>query len=46
MTWQDVAVVLVVGAALSFLAYKLWPRSRRPDVSTKDLVRKRRDDDD
>lgn len=46
MTWQDVGVVLVVGAALLYLAYKLWPRSRRPDVSAKDLVRKRRDDDD
>jgi len=46
MTWQDVAAWLVVGAAVLYLVYKLWPRRHRPDVSAEDLVRDRRDEDD
>ena len=45
MIWQEIGVALVVGAAVFYLVYKVWPRSRRPDVSAKDLVRKRRDEE-
>jgi len=42
MGWQDIAVWAVVAGALGFLAYKLWPRSRRPDVKASSLVRDNR----
>ena len=42
MGWQDVAVFLVVAAALGYLVWKIWPARRRPDVATRDLVRKKR----
>jgi hypothetical protein len=41
MGWQDLVVFAVVAAALGFLVWKLWPRSRRPDVKASALVRKR-----
>ena len=42
MTWQDVAVFAIVAAALGFLAWKMWPRARRPDVKASSLVRKKK----
>ena len=40
-SWQDVVVWGIVAAALFFLVRRFWPRSRRPDVPTSSLVRKR-----
>ena len=42
MGWQDIAVFGIAALAVLFLAYKMWPQSRRPDVLAKRLVRKKR----
>ena len=42
MGWQDIAAFTVVALAVCFLAYKVWPRSQRPDVKVSSLVRKKK----
>ena len=42
MDGQDIAVVGIAALAVLFLAYKMWPRSLRPDVPAQRLVRKKK----
>ncbi len=46
VTWQEVAVALIVFAAVGFLVWKIagpTRRPRKPDVAARDLVRRHRD---